>query len=232
MTRSPPQSNATPALTPGHAPGLTPDPASGFVLLKGYFDVPAQRALIAEVFDKVAHAPFYRASMPRTGTPMRVRNTNFGPLGWMSDKTGGYRYQATHPETGAPWPGIPQALITLWRAEANWPVLPQACLVNWYDAASKMGLHVDADEDAEHAPVVSVSLGDQALFRLGGPTRGGPTRSFWLSSGDVVVLGGASRRWYHGVDRIRAGSSRLVPGGGRINLTLRRVTAAGSSGFD
>ena len=197
----------------------------GFRLLKGWFDPEAQRALLDAVLSREAEAPFYRAEMPRTGQPMRVRNTNFGPLGWMSDRVGGYRYQARHPVTGRPWPDIPDMLLDLWARESGWPQPPQACLVNHYDATAKLSIHVDADEDAAEAPVVSVSLGDQALFRIGGPERKGPTRSVWLSSGDVVILGGAARRCFHGVDRIRYGSSRLVPFGGRINLTLRRVTA-------
>ena len=112
-----------------------------------------------------------------------------------------------------------------WEDVADWPAPPEACLVNWYEAGTKLGLHVDADEDAKDAPVVSVSLGSRALVRLGGLERKGPTSSMRLASGDVVVLGGKSRRAYHGVDRIWPDSSTLIPGGGRINLTLRRVRA-------
>ena len=119
-------------------------------------------------------------------------------------------------------------LLDLWQAVSGWPQAPQACLINLYGPDSRLGLHVDADEDAREAPVVSVSLGDRARFRLGGPERSDATRSVILSSGDVVVLGGASRRFFHGVDRIYPGTSTLLPdpfGPGRINLTLRRVTA-------
>ena len=84
-----------------------------------------------------------------------------------------------------------------------------------------MGMHQDRDEADFRWPVVSVSLGDEGLFRIGNDTRGGKTESLWLQSGDVVVMGGAARLTYHGVDRIRFGSSRLLPKGGRINLTLR-----------
>jgi alkylated DNA repair protein (DNA oxidative demethylase) len=161
--------------------------------------------------------------MPRSGKPMSVTMTNLGPLGWVSDIRG-YRYDARHPVTGEPWPAIPDMLLDLWRAVSGYGADPQACLVNRYVATSRLGLHVDADETAKDAPVVSVSLGDRALFRLGGVERSNRTSSLRLASGDVVVLGGASRRAYHGVDRIYPGTSRLVPGGGRINLTLRRVT--------
>ena len=168
-------------------------------------------------------APFFRPSMPRTGKPFSVEMTNLGPLGWVSDRDGGYRYQATHPFTGQAWPAIPKVLLDLWQAVTHYPVLPQACLVNLYRDGAKMGLHVDSDERDRDAPVVSISLGDSAIFRLGGATRSGPTSSLKLSSGDVIVLGGASRHFYHGIDRVLTGSSTVVPGGGRINLTMRVV---------
>jgi DNA oxidative demethylase len=199
---------------------------SGFRLLPGRLTPKAQAELLAEVLAAIEPAPFYRARMPRTGRPLSVEMTNLGPLGWVSSIEG-YSYQPTHPETGAPWGPMPQALLDLWSELADYPAPPQACLVNWYKPGTKLGSHIDADEDARTAPVVSVSLGDDALFRLGGPKRGDKTQSFRLRSGDVVVLGGASRRFFHGVDRIYPGTSDLVPleGGGRINLTLRRVTA-------
>lgn len=185
---------------------------------------PAQRAgLLAEVLARAEGAPFYVATMPRSGAPMSVRMTNFGPLGWVSD-IGGYRYQAHHPVTGAPWPAMPGTLLELWRALSGYSAPPEACLVNFYGSDARMGQHIDQDEDAVDAPVLSVSLGDDALFRIGGPTRRSPTRSLRLRSGDVILLTGAARRFFHGVDRIYPGTSRLVPGGGRINLTLRRVT--------
>lgn len=196
----------------------------GFRFLPEYFNPPAQKALLAEVLSLLDENPLYRGAMPRTGKPLSVRNTNLGPLGWVSDIKG-YRYQPTHPVTDEPWAAIPQALLDLWRDVANYPAPPQACLVNWYEADSRLGLHIDADESAKDAPVVSVSLGSRALFRLGGLARNSPTSSMRLASGDVVVLGGAARQAYHGVDRIYPDSSTLVPGGGRINLTLRRVTA-------
>lgn len=196
----------------------------GFRFLPEYFDRPAQTSLLAEVLSLLDDNPLYRGSMPRSGKPLCVRNTNLGPLGWVSDIKG-YRYQPTHPVTGKPWPPIPQVLLDLWSDVANDAAPPQACLVNWYEAGSRLGLHVDADESAKAAPVVSVSLGSRALFRLGGLERKSPTSSMRLASGDVVVLGGTSRQAYHGVDRIYPDTSTLVPGGGRINLTLRRVTA-------
>jgi alkylated DNA repair protein (DNA oxidative demethylase) len=197
--------------------------SAGFKLYPSYLARDEQAALAREVMKLVERAPFYRPSMPRTGQPLRNLMTNLGPLGWISDKAG-YRYEPLHPATRAPWPEIPQALIAIWRAVSDYPHSPEACLVNLYRGPqAKLGLHIDADESALDAPVVSISLGDTALFRLGGPERKSPTRSMRLSSGDVVVLGGRSRRFYHGVDRIYPGTSALIPGGGRINLTLRRV---------
>jgi alkylated DNA repair protein (DNA oxidative demethylase) len=158
---------------------------------------------------------------------MSVRMTNCGPLGWVTDKERGYRYQATHPVTGRPWPAMPHILLDLWREVANYPAPPEACLVNYYDAGAKMGLHQDKDEEDFDAPVLSVSLGDTAIFRVGGRARKDPTRTLELKSGDVVVLGGEDRLAFHGIDRVLSGTSDLLPEGGRINLTLRRVTKPG-----
>lgn len=204
------------------------DMPDGFRLLPGFFDRSGQQGLMDAVVAATEHTPFWRTTMPRTGQPMSVKLTNFGALGWMSDKHGGYRYESLHPETGAAWSPIPDPLIQLWQNVSGYPELPEACLVNWYAPGTKMGMHVDWDEEATDAAVVSISLGDKARFRLGGPQRGGKTASMVLSSGDVVVLGGASRRCYHGVDRIYDGTSTLLPRdvfpeGGRINLTMRRV---------
>jgi DNA oxidative demethylase len=199
------------------------DMHQGFALYPAMLDRSTQIALLETVMARETTAPFYRPTMPRNGTPFSVMMTNLGPLGWVSDRDGGYRYQDTHPVTGEPWPDMPPALLDIWKAVSHYPDPPQACLVNLYRDGAKMGLHVDADEAALNAPVVSISLGDTAIFRLGGPQRGGKTASFRLSSGDVMVLGGASRHFYHGIDRVLAGSSTLVEGGGRVNLTMRVV---------
>lgn len=198
----------------------------GFRYLPGYLDRPAQEALVEDIRKVVEAAPLYTPAMPRTGKEMSVRMTNCGALGWVTDKERGYRYQPTHPQTGEPWPSIPDALISIWNAVSGFERPPQACLVNFYSDTAKMGLHQDKDEQDFDAPVVSVSLGDTCLFRIGQTVRDGPTSSFKLTSGDVVVLGGAARLCFHGVDRIHPGSSTLLKNGGRINLTLRRVTAS------
>ncbi len=202
---------------------MKPLPA-GIRHLPGYLDAGAQQTLVEEIRAIVARAPLYTPAMPRTGKEMSVRMTNAGSLGWLTDKERGYRYQATHPTTGEPWPDIPETLLALWREVADYPHPPEACLVNFYDTGAKMGLHQDSDEKDLNAPVVSVSLGDTCLFRVGGTKRNDPTTSFRLESGDVVVIGGEGRLVFHGVDRIYKETSTLLKNGGRINLTLRRVT--------
>lgn len=194
-----------------------------------YLDDDGQRALLAAIRAVIEAAPLFIPRMPRTGRPFSVRMTNCGPLGWVSDETG-YRYQPTHPETGRPWPPMPETVLAAWRELARYPHPPEACLINYYAPGTRMGLHRDEDEEDFAAPVLSLSLGDSAIFRVGGPTRRGPTHSYRLASGDAVVLGGESRLAYHGIDRILPGTSDLLTGdpllpeGGRINLTLRRVT--------
>lgn len=196
-----------------------------FRFLPACLDLPAQRTLLAAVQGVLAEAPLYRATMPKSGRPLSVEMSNCGPLGWYSDR-GGYRYTPVHPQTGRPWPAIPASIRDLWHRVANYPRDPECCLINFYRGPARMGLHQDKDEADFAAPVVSISLGDTAIFRIGGTTRTGGTRSLRLASGDVVVLEGNSRLAHHGVDRILPGSSTLVPSGGRFNLTLRCVTPA------
>jgi alkylated DNA repair protein (DNA oxidative demethylase) len=203
-------------------PGFAPLP--GFRLLPGLLDAARQKDLMAQVQAVLDAAPVYHARMPKSGQPMSVAMSNAGALGWYTDKDGGYRYVARHPETNQPWPAIPSIALDVWSSVVPDAPAPQACLINLYRDTAKMGLHQDRDEADFSAPVVSISLGDEAMFRLGGTTRKAPTRSFKLSSGDVLVLGGEARLAFHGIDRVIGGTSRLVPGGGRINLTLRRVT--------
>jgi alkylated DNA repair protein (DNA oxidative demethylase) len=205
-------------------PGADFTPLPGFRLLPGFLDAARQRELMQQVQTVLEAAPVYHATMPKSGQKMSVAMSNAGALGWYTDKDGGYRYIAQHPETGRAWPAIPDIALEVWRSVAPDAPAPEACLINLYRETAKMGLHQDRDEADFSAPVVSISLGDEALFRLGGTSRKAPTRSFRLSSGDVLVLGGAARLAFHGIDRVIAGTSRLVPGGGRINLTLRRVT--------
>jgi len=208
-----------------------PSPIEGLRLHPGYLDHDRQRQLLVALRGVFVEAPLFTPRMPKSGRPFTVRMSNCGPLGWVSDEKG-YRYQPLHPETARPWPPMPPMLLDIWRELAGYPDPPEACLANFYVAGAKMGLHQDRDEVDFDAPVVSISLGDACLFRVGGHNRAAPTQAFRLSSGDTVVLGGQARLAFHGIDRIYPGTSRLLPEGGRINLTLRRVTrgAAAKSG--
>ncbi|MEQ3710545.1 MAG: alpha-ketoglutarate-dependent dioxygenase AlkB [Tateyamaria sp.] len=192
----------------------------GFDVYKGQLNSAAQAGLVADVRDIAKQAPMFSPQTPY-GKPMSVRMTSAGAVGWYADRSG-YRYAPTHPD-GGPWPPIPASVLQLWHTLTGLERAPDCCLVNYYGEDARMGMHQDKDEASFDWPVLSVSLGDAGLFRIGNTTRGGKTESLWLESGDVVVMGGAARLTYHGVDRIRFGSSSLLPKGGRINLTCRVV---------
>jgi alkylated DNA repair protein (DNA oxidative demethylase) len=199
------------------------EPLDGLRLVPAFLDRHSQLVLLQAIEAALDAGPLYRPRMPRSGKPLSVRMSNCGPLGWVTDEAGD-RYQALHPETARPWPPMPQAILDAWKALAHYPHPPECCLINYYNAAAKMGLHQDRDEQDLEAPVVSISLGDTCLFRIGGSKRGDRTRTVRLASGDAIVLGGKARLAFHGVDRIFPGTSTLLPQGGRINLTLRSVT--------
>lgn len=192
----------------------------GFTLHDRFLDETAQRALLAEVRAVAEAAPPIRPMTP-WGKPMSVAMTSAGRVGWITDRKG-YRYEPRHP-SGAPWPPVPPTALEVWRAVSGWDGAPDCMLVNFYREGAKMGMHRDADENEWAAPVVSVSLGDPARFRMGGLARKDPTEAVELNSGDVLVMGGPARLAYHGVDRIRFGVSPLLAEGGRINLTMRVV---------
>ncbi len=198
-----------------------PETIGGFLIHRGWLDGPAQRVTLEDVRGIVAAAPLVRPVTP-WGKPMSVRMTSAGRVGWIIER-GRYRYSESHPETGEPWPPIPDSVLAVWRAVSGWPGDPDCCLVNWYGDGARMGLHQDRDEVEFDAPVVSISLGDPARFRMGGSERKGPTMSTILYSGDVAVMGGPARLAFHGIDRVMFGQGTLLPGGGRINLTLRVV---------
>lgn len=206
------------------AGNLTAGPPSlrvkGVPVWRGLLSAGRQAELLDAVLAVAEAAPFVTPITP-SGKAMSVGMTSCGALGWVTDRRG-YRYEPVHP-SGAAWPPIPAPILAAWRAVTGLERDPSSCLVNLYRDGAKMGLHQDRDEGDFTWPVVSVSLGDDALFRVGGTERRGGTESVWLSSGDVAMLSGETRLAYHGIDRVRAGSSRLVPGGGRINLTMRVV---------
>jgi alkylated DNA repair protein (DNA oxidative demethylase) len=193
----------------------------GFDIYKGLLDQPAQQALVEAVRDVARAAPVFSPMTPY-GKPMSVKMTSAGAFGWVSDRSG-YRYANTHPN-GQNWPAIPQNILDIWDRVSGSTRPPECCLMNFYGEDARMGMHQDRDEANFAEPVVSLSLGDDGLFRIGNRERGGSTESIWLNSGDVVVMGGDARLTYHGVDRIRFGTSQLLSKGGRLNLTLRVVT--------
>ncbi|GLQ35511.1 alpha-ketoglutarate-dependent dioxygenase AlkB [Amylibacter marinus] len=190
----------------------------GFKIFKNAISADDRRLLVHDLRLAVERAPLYRSYTP-SGQPLSVRTTSMGRYGWYSDAAG-YRYVTRHPN-GTKWPAIPAPLLNLWGLLVSTDRAPDSCLLNYYSGTAKMGLHRDNDEVDFSWPVLSISLGDDALFRVGGMARGDATQSVWLSSGDVVVMGGDARRAYHGIDRIKFGTSRLLAHGGRINLTLR-----------
>lgn len=190
----------------------------GIALFEGFISREEQAELVAQIRMLAKAAPLFSPQTPY-GRPMSVRMTSAGQVGWFSDRNG-YRYAERHPE-GAAWPAIPTQVLTIWRALVSDMHEPDCCLVNYYGEGARMGMHQDRDEADFDWPVLSISLGDDALFRIGNIQRGGTTQSVWLRSGDVLVMGGAARLIHHGVDRIAFGSSPLLPNGGRINLTLR-----------
>ncbi len=196
---------------------------AGFDIYPGLLPLADQVAMVEDLRQVVAAAPLVSPVTPG-GRQMSVRMTAAGRLGWITDRKG-YRYSPTHPR-GTPWPAIPDRVLAVWNMVTGLARKPDCCLVNFYGEGARMGLHQDRDEGDFSFPVVSISLGDSALFRMGGIDRNEPTRSHWLSSGDVVVMGGPARLAWHGIDRVRHGSSTLLPQGGRINLTLRVVEPA------
>lgn len=192
----------------------------GVQVYERFLDADQQEAMVADLREVVRAAPLFSPMTPY-GKPMRVKMTSAGKYGWYSDRKG-YRYEKRHPE-GMDWPPIPASVLRVWDAVSGTDRRPDCCLVNHYRDAAKMGMHQDRDEADFGYPVVSVSLGDEALFRIGNLTRGGKTESVWLRSGDVLVMGGEARLVYHGIDRVKADTSTLLEGGGRINLTMRVV---------
>lgn len=200
--------------------------APGIAYYPGYWSAAEQAALVSELRVILKIAPLFTPTMPKTGKPFSVRMTNCGMLGWVSDRDG-YRYQEHHPLTGEPWPAMPMMVREAWAKISNYPHDPEACLINYYGPQAKMGLHQDRDEQDFDAPIVSFSLGDTAVFRIGGTERGGKTTSLKLNSGDALVFGGPARLVYHGIDRILAGTSTVLGSEGRVNLTVRRVTKPG-----
>ncbi len=196
----------------------------GFDYFPNYYSRLEQEDLLNDIRHIVKEAPLITPIMPKTGKEMSVRQTNCGELGWVTDKEQGYRYQKNHPITGKTWPDIPPSLQNLWQKLSGFPQPAEACLINFYAPQARMGMHQDKDEMELNAPVISISLGDSCLFRIGTTEKQGKTHSLRLNSGDVIMFGGKARLAYHGVDRIYPNTSTLLKVPHRVNLTLRRIS--------
>ena len=195
----------------------------GAVLLRGFAS--GEAAELVEEVERIAAAAPFRHLVTPGGYSMSVAMTNCGRVGWVSDRRG-YRYDPRDPDSGAPWPAIPERFLCLaQRAAAEGGFAnydPDACLINRYAAGSKLGLHQDRDEQDHWSPIVSVSLGLPAVFLWGGKRRADPVRRLRVENGDVAVWGGPARFVYHGVAPLKAGEHPLT-GALRINLTFRKV---------
>jgi alkylated DNA repair protein (DNA oxidative demethylase) len=170
----------------------------------------------------LAAAPFRQMITPG-GFTMSVALSSCGTLGWTTDRSG-YRYTRHDPQTGQPWPPMPEVFLELAQAAAReagfTDFVPDSCLINRYVPGSKMSLHQDKDEKSYTAPIVSVSLGLPAMFLFGGFTRSAQSQRVPLLHGDIVVWGGVDRLRYHGVLPIKDGQHPRL-GEQRINFTFR-----------
>ncbi|WP_024508740.1 DNA oxidative demethylase AlkB [Bradyrhizobium sp. ARR65] len=197
--------------------------ADGATLLRGFAKA-FEHDLMPALHAIIAQAPFRHMHTPG-GHQMSVAMTNCGSLGWVTDRSG-YRYDAIDPEIGKPWPAMPAVFLLLAReaaARAGFAgFAPDACLINRYEPGARMSLHQDRDERDFDQPIVSVSLGLSAVFLFGGPKRADKPQRYRLQHGDVVVWGGPSRLFFHGVAPLADGEHALL-GRQRINLTFRRA---------
>ncbi len=197
--------------------------AQGALLLRG-FARPFEDALIPALREIIAQAPFRHMHTPG-GNEMSVAMTNCGAVGWVTDRRG-YRYDAVDPVSGKVWPAMPPPFLKLAEQAADcagYPrFAPDACLINRYEPDARMSLHQDRDERDFGSPIVSVSLGLPAIFLFGGPKRSDKPQRYRLQHGDVVVWGGPSRLFFHGVAPLADGDHALF-GRQRINLTFRRA---------
>lgn len=180
--------------------------------------------LLAGIAEVAAQSPFRQMITPG-GYRMSAAMSNCGEAGWVTDRHG-YRYATDDPLTGQRWPAMPAAFLPLAQAcaaEAGYPDFrPDACLINRYAPGAKMSLHQDKDEKALQAPIVSVSLGLPAIFQFGGLKRSDPLQRLLLEHGDVVVWGGPSRLYFHGIAPLKAGQHQAT-GDFRFNLTFRQT---------
>lgn len=176
-------------------------------------------SILKRIDDIQDKTPFFKPVMPNSNKEFSVKITNFGKYGWVSDKKNGYHYRQDHPISKQRWTPIPEEILDIWHALSKKDLEPDCCLVNHYNLKAKMGLHIDNDEKDFSYPVLSISIGASALFRIGGLKRSDKTKSLKLHHGDVLIMSGKSRLIYHGIDKIYPNSQFDY----RINLTLRKI---------
>ncbi len=198
---------------------------SGFILRPNCLDLATQNAVWAAIQDIEAAAPLRRL-MTKTGKFTSAAMTNCGQAGWWSDAKG-YRYETRDPQTAAPWPPMPDVFWTAVKLAARqspWPMFsPDACLINFYTAGAKMGLHQDRDEKDFNQPIITICLGDDADFLVGGPNRSDKTAAVVVRSGDAMIMGGEGRLYFHGIRKIYPGTSPLPNIAGRYSLAFRKA---------
>ena len=184
-----------------------------------------QQEILAAARTVVKQAPLFRPSMP-SGQSFNYSMTNCGDLGWVADRHG-YRYQQTHPHTLRVFPAMPQVIknlaVVIAKETGNDDFYPQSCLINLYNKGEKLGMHQDSTERNKSAPIISLSLGDSGIFVLGGCLRTDETKPYIVQSGDVIVMGGESRNFFHAFKGTVPNTSNLLKNGGRLNLTIRQV---------
>ncbi len=192
--------------------------------LQQYLTLQQQTEILTVCRQVARQSPLFTPTM-KSGKPFNYQMTNCGDFGWISD-TKGYRYSETHPN-GKPWTPIPEMIYNLTKDLANQigepDYLPQTCLINFYQHDGKLGLHQDNSEKNLKPAIISISLGDDAIFLMGGNKRNSPTQEILLKSGDILQLFGDSRLAFHGIKKIIPGTSGLLKNGGRLNLTIRQI---------
>jgi DNA oxidative demethylase len=193
--------------------------------LQQYLNTHQQQELLWILREVGKRSPLFTPTM-KNGSPFNYQMTNCGKVGWVSDSSG-YRYVDRHPVTNKPWEPIPKVIRDLAKSVAaqveDNSYIPETCLINYYTQNSKLGIHQDNTEKNKTAAIISISLGDDGIFLIGGKRKKDPTREIILKSGDVLIMYGESRMFYHGVKAIIPGTSQLLRNGGRLNLTIRQV---------